>query len=107
MTDGTLASSLTTGSSTSLSGAGANSTMNTATNSEQTNEITTAPAVVRIVLQISGQARSMNCGPFSRSPDVKIAWICASTLPPGRNQLKPLWANDGHASLRMNSSIAT
>ena len=57
--------------------------MNTATNSEQTNEITTAPAVVRIVLQISGQARIMNCGAWSRSPDVKIDWICVSTLPPG------------------------
>src|ERR1700744_585782 len=107
MTDGTLASSRTTGSSTSFSGLGANSTINTATNSEQTNEITTAPAVVRIVLQISGQARIMNCGAWSRSPDVKIVWICVSTLPPGRNQLHPLWANDGHASLRMKASIAT
>src|ERR1700733_15708425 len=107
MTDGTLASSRTTGSSTSFKGCGANSTMNTATNSEQTNETTTAPAVVTIVLQISGQARSMNCGAFSRSPDVKIDWICVSTLPPGKNQLNPLWANDGHASLRTNRSIAT
>src|SRR6202789_4382077 len=106
ITDGTLASSRTTGSSTSFSGAGANSTMNTATNNEHTNEITTAPAVVRIVLQISGQARIRYCGAWFRSLDVKIAWICVSALPPGRNQLHPLWANDGHASLRMNSSIA-
>ena len=56
MTDGTLASSRTTGSSTRRSHSGANSTMNTATNSEQTNAIATAPTVVRIVLQISGQA---------------------------------------------------
>ena len=35
---------------------GANSTMNTAMNSEQTNAIATAPTVIRIVLQISGQA---------------------------------------------------
>src|ERR1700733_2475987 len=107
MTDGTLASSRTTGSSTAFSGAGANSTMNTATNKEHTNETTTAPAVVRIVLQISGQARIVNCDAWSRSPEVKIAWICVSTLPPGSNQLKPLWANDGHASLRTNRSIAT
>ena len=67
MTDGTLASSRTTGSRIRFSGAGANSTMNTATNSEQTNEITTAPPVVRIVLQISGQAWIRNCGAwFSR-----------------------------------------
>jgi hypothetical protein len=30
--------------------------MNTAMNSEETNAIATAPTVVRIVLQISGQA---------------------------------------------------
>ena len=30
--------------------------MNTAMNSEQTNAIATAPTVIRIVLQISGQA---------------------------------------------------
>src|ERR1700735_3330163 len=107
MTDGTLASSRTTGSSTSFSGAGANSTMNTATNSEQTNEITTAPAVVRIVLQISGQARIRYCGAWLRSPDVKIDWIWVSTLPPGPNQFSPLWTNDGSPSLRMNASIPT
>ena len=50
--------------------------MNTATNSEHTNEITTAPTVVRIVLQISGQARISSCGVWSKSPEVKIAWIC-------------------------------
>ena len=81
--------------------------MNTATNSEQTNEITTAPTVVRIVLQISGQAWIRNCGACSRSPEVKIAWICVSTLPPGPNQCSPLWANDGHASLRTKASIAS
>ena len=59
--------------------------------------------MVRIVLQISGQARIVSCDAFSRSPDVKIAWICVSTLPPGKNQPNPLWANDGHASLRTNS----
>ena len=41
--------------------------MNTAMNSEQTNEITTAPTVVRIVLQISGQAWNVNCDALSRS----------------------------------------
>ena len=75
MTDGTLASSRTTGSSIRFSHAGANSTMNTATNSEHTNEITTAPAVVRTVLQISGQAWIKKRGVWSRLPDVKMPWI--------------------------------
>ena len=35
---------------------GANSTMKTATNSDVTSAIATAPPVIRIVLQISGQA---------------------------------------------------
>ena len=56
MTDGTLASRRTTGSSTRRSQSGANSTMNTAMNSEQTNAIITAPPVISTVLQISGQA---------------------------------------------------
>src|SRR4051812_23220289 len=32
--------------------------------------------------------------------------IWSSTLPPGPSQLRPLWANDGHASRRTNTSIA-
>ena len=35
--------------------------MNTATNSEQTNAMATAPAVVSSVLQISGQAWNSYC----------------------------------------------
>ena len=65
--------------------------MNTATYSEQTNEMTTAPTVVRIVLQIIGHARRCSTGACLKSPEVKIFWICWSALPPGRNQLtKPL-----------------
>ena len=48
MTDGTLASIRTTGSSVRRSHPGANSTMNTETNSEQMNPIPTPPTVVRI-----------------------------------------------------------
>ena len=75
MTDGTLASSRTTGSSTRLSDSGANSTMNTEMNSAHTNAISTAPKVVRIVLQISGHAWNRYCGAVCRSPEVKIDWI--------------------------------
>jgi hypothetical protein len=81
--------------------------MNTATNSELTNEIRTAATVVRIVLQISGQARMRNWGACLKSPEVKIAWIWVSTLPPGPNQCRPLWANDVHASLKMKAKIAS
>jgi hypothetical protein len=59
MTEGTEASSRITGSSNLCTGVGANSTMNTATNSDATKEIATAPAVVRTVLQISGHARNV------------------------------------------------
>src|ERR1700761_407567 len=107
MTEGTLASRRMTGSSMRLIGAGANSTMNTATNSELTNEMTTAAPVVRMVLQTSGQAWMRNCGARLKSPEVKIAWIWLSTLPPGPNQEMPLWANDDHASLKMKASIAS
>ena len=56
MTEGTDASTRTTGSSMRCTGTGANSTMKIAMNSEQMKARITAPAVVRIVLQISVQA---------------------------------------------------
>ena len=65
MTGGTLASRRTTGSSARCSQTGANSTMNTAANSEPMNAITTAPPVVSSVLQMSGQAWNSYC---SRPP---------------------------------------
>ncbi len=49
--------------------------MKTEMNSEQTNDTITAPAVVRIVLQISGQAWNRYCGALSLLPELKIAWI--------------------------------
>ena len=56
MTDGTLASRRTTGCSTLRIHSGANSTMKTDTNSAVTSPRTIAEPVIRIVLQISGQA---------------------------------------------------
>ena len=81
--------------------------MNTEMNSAHTNAITTAPVVVRIVLQISGQAWNRHCGVVRRSPEVKIDWIWLSTFPPGPNQPRPLCENDGHASWKTNTSIAS
>src|ERR1700685_670504 len=105
-----LASRRTTGSSTRCIGAGANSTMNTAMNSEQTNAITSAPPVIRIVDQISGQAwnvyTNVECGPASL--DWKIRWIWLSTSPPPEpNHDRPLCENEGHASRNTNTSIAS
>ena len=56
MTEGTLARKRTTGCSTFLIGSGANSTMNTATKSEEKSAIRVAAPVISSVLQRSGQA---------------------------------------------------
>ena len=56
MTEGTLARKRTTGCRMLLIHSGANSTMKTATKRAEKRAIRTEPPVIRIVLQISGQA---------------------------------------------------
>src|SRR6478609_8667663 len=104
--NGTLTSTPMTGSMIERIQSGANSTMNTATKSETTNPITTAPTVIRNVDHSSGHAWNVYTWCWRRSPEVKIAWIWWSTLPPPPNQCRPLCANDGNASRKTKMTIA-
>src|SRR3954452_6219860 len=86
---------------------GANSMMKSATKTEQKKLIATAAPVVRIVLQSSGQAWNCQWNGPPWSPERKIVRIWLSTFPPGPNQCSPLWANDGHAAVTTQTSIAS